>query len=115
MKKIFKMADFQEQLADVLLLVLELECHDPVSFTTSHTVVFFLNLSKQFKQNTCNIQFIKSFHLKYGISNGTTNKLYILFSASLSFHHSFNISRFLLNNLCGFCPILIKFAPHINH
>ena len=37
MKKISKMADFQEQLADVFLLVLE--CHDPASFTTSHTVV----------------------------------------------------------------------------
>ena len=37
MKKISEMADFQVQLADVLLLVLELDI--PASFTTSHTVV----------------------------------------------------------------------------
>ena len=29
--------------------------------------LYFLDLSKQFKLNTCNIQFIESFYLKYGI------------------------------------------------
>ena len=28
---------------------------------------YFLGFRKQFKQNTCDIQFIKLFHLKYGI------------------------------------------------
>ena len=29
---------------------------------------YFLGLSKQFRQNTCNIQFIESFYLKNGIN-----------------------------------------------
>ena len=28
---------------------------------------YLIDLSKQFMQNTCNIQFIESFYLKYGI------------------------------------------------
>ena len=37
----------------------------------------------------------------------------ILLSACPSFRHSVNISRFLLNNLCSFCHIWIKFAQHL--
>ena len=36
-------------------------------FAASHTVVFFLNLPNQFKQNACNIQLIESAFLnRYG-------------------------------------------------
>ena len=37
-----------------------------LGMTTSHTVVFFFNLSKQYKQSTCNIQFIESYYLNLG-------------------------------------------------
>ena len=43
MKKISIMSDFhllQQGTADVLLLGLELEYHDPASLATSHTAVF---------------------------------------------------------------------------
>ena len=39
----------------------------------------------------------------------------VLTSVILWFRPSVNISRFLLNILCRFCPIYIKFAPHISH
>ena len=32
-----------------------------------HMPLYFLDLSKQFQHKTCNIQFIESFFLKYGI------------------------------------------------
>ena len=39
-----------------------------ISLVLTHRMpYFFLDLSKQFKQSTCNIQFIESFYLKYGI------------------------------------------------
>ena len=40
-------------------------CRGAFCGPTTHT--YFLDFSMQFKQKTCNIQFIKSFHLKYGI------------------------------------------------
>ena len=41
--------------------------NDRARFATSYTIVFVFYLSKQFKQNTCNLQVFESFYLKYGI------------------------------------------------
>ena len=68
--KISKMADFHffQQLqgtADILLFELELDMSCSLKFC--HIPQNFLDLSKQFKQNTCNIQFIESLYLECGI------------------------------------------------
>ena len=65
MKKIFKMAVFhffQQGTADVLLLRSKL---DMSIRNIEYRIIFFLYLSKQLTQNTCNIQFNESFYLEY--------------------------------------------------
>ena len=62
MRRFPKWRTSREQLADVSLLYVMIALVLP-----RRIPLYFLDFSKQFKQNTCNIQFIKSFHLKYGI------------------------------------------------
>ena len=52
-------------------------CYYPARFATSNTIEFFLFLSNQFTQKTCNIQFIETFSLKYGIYKPREVKNYI--------------------------------------
>ena len=59
--------DFQSGILPFFSTQVKIRCS---RFATSHTIVFFLNLSKQFMQYTCNIQFIELFYLKYmGVIN----------------------------------------------
>ena len=62
MRRFPKWQTSREQLADVSLL------HVMIPLVLPRRIpMYFLDFSKQVKQNMCNIQFIKLFHLKYGI------------------------------------------------
>ena len=67
MKKISKMAYFQGTASYGITTRVRIR-HVMIPLVLPHRIPkYFLDLSKQFNQKTCNIQFIKSFHLKYGI------------------------------------------------
>ena len=67
MKKISKMVDFQGTASWCITTRVRIR-HVMIPLVLPHrTPEYFLDLSKQVKQNTCNIQFIESFYLKYGI------------------------------------------------
>ena len=67
MKKISKMADLQVKASWCITTRVRIRQVMSPLVLPHRLPLYFLDLSKQFKQNTCNIQFIKSFHLKYGI------------------------------------------------
>ena len=48
------------------------------------------------------------------VKRGISDTVFRL-SFNMSLRHSVHISRFMLNNLCSFCPILIKFAMNLKH
>ena len=69
MKKISKQADFQGTASYCITTGVRIR-HVMIPLVLPHRMPkYFLDLSKQFKQNACNIQFIESLNLKYGIFN----------------------------------------------
>ena len=53
--------------ADVYFLGENSTSGDPVKFATSQTIVLFINMCIQFKQNTCNEKLSEFSCLKYGV------------------------------------------------
>ena len=75
-----------------------------------------LDFSKQFKQNTCNIQFIKSFHLKYGIykPREVVNPIKKLVLKHIRFYIGSHISNGMVNKLyIKLISIYLYFQPTV--
>ena len=109
----------QQGTANVLLHGLKLDVYVmiPAGFAILHTVVFCLH-----QQNVCNLQFIESFYLKYGIYKPREVKYHINLCLRTRFFIRFpptlvyksHILNRTINNLYIIIAYVLNFAlPHV--
>ena len=97
-KKISIMADFQGTASWCITTRVRIR-HVMIPLVLPHRIpLYFLDLSMQFKHNTCNIQFIKSFHLKYGIYKQAHSFLYRIYHLPRFINSIFQMER-LINSI----------------
>ena len=99
MKKVSKMADiiFSARSSSCITTKVRIRHVLFPLVLPNHIPKYFLHLSKEFKQNTCNIQFIESFYLKYGIykPREVINQIKKLMLAHSFLYQIFHLPRFI--------------------
>ena len=110
----FQMADFQGTASWCITTRVRIR-HVMIWLVWPHGIpLYFLDLSKQFKQNTCNIQFIEPFYLKYGIYKPREVKNHIkkLMLAYSFLYQIFYLPRFI--NLIFYTEQLINSVYYLH-